>query len=134
MKLGNPKANDTPQINLVVDGGLKGTSVKSISPDTNRDDPIAGAALGSLSLLMFPRSLRNTLFQSFVIVCAGIFTRSLLVAVLHPIVWVVTGLVLLTGLMYIIVAMLNHPQCGASALAKTVLFGMGVLLAAIAVF
>jgi hypothetical protein len=134
MKLGNPKAQDTPQINLVLDGGIKGTKVKTVSPDTNRDDPIAGAALGSLTLLMFPKSLKNLGFECFVITSAGLFVQSMLVAIAHPIVWITSGLLLLMAMLYIMTAMLNHPQCTLSGLSKLVLFTVGVLLCAIVVF
>lgn len=133
-KLTNPRALDTPQINLVLDGGIKGTKLKTVSPDTNRDDPIAGATLGALQPLMFSKSLKNLLFEAFTLTCAGFFVQSMLVAVVHPMVWVTTGLLLLMSMAYILVSMLNHPQCSLSAIAKIILFTAGLLLCAIVLF
>lgn len=130
----NPKANDTPQVNLILDGGITGQKARVITPDTNRLDPVAGSHLGALSLLMFPKSARCLWFEVFTVTSAGLFTRSLLLAIAHPFVWVSTGLVLLAGMLYLVSAIVNHPQCGMSALSKLILFTVGFLLSAMVVF
>lgn len=130
----NPKANDTPQVNLILDGGIGGQKARAITTDTNRLDPIGGSSLGALSLLMFPKSARCLWFECFTLTSAGILVRSLLLAIPHPFVWVTTGLLLLAGMLYLVSAIVNHPQCGMSALSKLILFTVGFLLSAVIVF
>lgn len=130
----NPKASDVPEVNLILDAGIKGQKSRTISLDTNRMDPVGGSALGALSLLMFPKSARCLWFECFTLTSAGLFVRSVLLAIPHPFVWVTTGLILLAGMLYVLSAIFNHPQCQMSALSKLVLFATGFLLSAMVVF
>ena len=78
-KLPNPKSADIPQINLVLDSGTRGQKLKTLRPDTNRDDPMAGFVNECGKALLLPSGLDDCLFHLASLVALGGFLASLAV-------------------------------------------------------
>lgn len=127
-KLPNPSSNDVPQINLVLDSGTRGQKIKTLRPDTNRTDPLAGFTWGLSKALLLPSGLEDSLFHLVTLAAAGGFTVALVVEFPGPLVFIALGSVGLSLICAVVAACKAFPPVTIHAAVKFLALTAGALL------
>lgn len=126
-KLQNPNANDTPQIQLVLDGPHGSQKLKQVRPDTNRLDPIAGFVSAAHDALMLPPGFDTAVLHLFSLGCLGAFTASA-VSLLPTMALICLGGVVIAASAFTIAAVRVAPSLAIPAALKVMVLTLGALL------
>jgi hypothetical protein len=127
-KLNSQKSVDVPNVNLILDSGLTGQKVKTVTTDTNRNDPAVAPSQSAHKFLMFPPTVKGFFFQGFSLFAGGLFTMSLLNGIPHPGVFLTVSLLVFSTVLYLFVSVNNYPVVAPSAIGKFVIFIFGCLI------
>lgn len=127
-KLPNPISNDVPQINLVLDSGTRGQKIKTLRPDTNRTDPLAGFTWELSKALLLPNGLDDSLFHLVTLAAAGGLTAAIVFQFANLVVFVALGAVLLSLSFSTVAACRAFPPVTIHAAVKVCAVAAGALL------
>lgn len=127
-RLPDPRPNDSPQINLILDHGIKGVKPHVIRPDTNRQDPLSGFINALSRGILLPHGLLDAAIQLMTLAAAGGFCLATLTTTQAPPLRLGVGLVVLCLSGATTTACIALPQLRPHAYVKAIAFGGGGLL------